>query len=71
MVGMFEGGYNHMIKNALYFGGIPSRAFRALFPQPPYEVPNDVFFELTGVAQFILALFSAVALARITRGRSA
>jgi hypothetical protein len=27
-----------------------------LFPPPTYEMPNDAFFELTGVLQFPLGL---------------
>jgi hypothetical protein len=31
---------------------------RRLFPQPAYELPNDVFFEVTGVQQLILGVLT-------------
>jgi ubiquinone/menaquinone biosynthesis C-methylase UbiE len=55
-IGLFEGGYNHVIKNALYFSGAPFNLMRRLFPPPAYELPDDLFFELTGVLQFFVAL---------------
>src|SRR5262249_21855224 len=55
-IGLFEGGYNHVVKNALYFCGAPFNLMRRLFPAPAYELPDDLFFELTGVLQFFIAL---------------
>lgn len=55
LIGVFEGGYNHLLKNGLYFSGATDLV-RHLFPQPDYELPNDVFFEVTGVAQLFAAL---------------
>jgi hypothetical protein len=70
MIGLYEGGYNHLLKNILYFGGLGPDAFQALFPAPTYERPNDFFFEATGVAQFFLAIMAAAALVRLVRARS-
>ena len=58
-VGLFEGLYNHLLKNALYFGGASAELMRALFPPPRYELPNDFAFELSGVLQFVIALPAA------------
>jgi hypothetical protein len=55
-IGFFEGGYNHVVKDLLYFSGASAGLMEVLFPQPIYEMPDDWFFELTGVLQFFLAL---------------
>lgn len=54
--GLFEGGYNHIVKDVLYFSGAPRELVLRLFPPPTYEMPDDLFFELTGVMQFFIAL---------------
>jgi len=59
VIGIYEGGYNHVLKNLVYFIGGEAQA-RALFPSPLYEMPRDVFFEATGIAQFPLAIATAV-----------
>ncbi len=56
MIGLFEGGYNHVLKDVLYFGGASQDVMRMLFPAPAYEMPNSIFFELTGVAQLVPAV---------------
>jgi peroxiredoxin len=64
-IGIFEGGYNHAAKNALYFAGAPERLLLTLFPPPTYELPNDPFFELTGVLQLVPAALTAYAFVRL------
>lgn len=64
MIGFMEGGYNHVLKNAVFFTG-GEEAMRTLFPQWLYEpgsveTPNDFVFEATGVAQFPLSVWTAV-----------
>ena len=54
-IGLYEGGYNHVVKNILYFAGVPTAILDDMYPSI-YELPNDLVFELTGMAQF----FSAV-----------
>lgn len=68
--GVFEGAYNHCVKDALYFGGASADLMRRLFPPPTYELPNDVFFEITGVMQVLPAAFTAFALYRFVRERT-
>lgn len=58
-IGAFEGFYNHALKNLLYFGGAPHDIMMTLFPPPAYEMPNDAFFEITGVLQTVPAAMSA------------
>ena len=55
-IGIFEGGYNHTLKNILYFTTGDAALMKRLFPPPTYEMPNDAFFEITGVLQFPLGL---------------
>ena len=51
-IGLYEGGYNHVIKNILYFGGISTETLDQIYPSI-YELPNDFVFEFTGIAQFV------------------
>lgn len=66
-IGIFEGGYNHLLKDVLYFSGASAELMNRLFPAPTYEMPNDSFFEITGVLQFPLALFTGWELVRAIR----
>lgn len=61
-IGLFEGGYNHLMKDALYFAGAPRILFDKLFPAPLYEMPDDVLFEVTGVLQFFIGLYTGYCL---------
>jgi hypothetical protein len=69
MIGTFEGLYNHVVKNLLYFGGASSALMTRLFPPPTYELPNDAFFEITGILQVVPAALAAWYLYRMTQGR--
>jgi hypothetical protein len=69
LFGAFEGLYNHGLKDALYFGGAPLAQMRVLFPSPVYEMPNDWFFEVTGVLQIVPAAVTAYYLVRLIRVR--
>lgn len=66
-VGLFEGLYNHVLKDVLFLAGAPHDLLVRLFPPPRYELPNDVLFEVSGVLQPVAAAFTAVALARFVR----
>ena len=68
-VGIFEGAYNHVLKNVLFFAGTPFALMRQLFPPPMYEMPNDWFFEVTGVLQVVPAALTAYYLAPLLRLR--
>jgi hypothetical protein len=69
LIGVFEGAYNHALKDALYFAGASSTLMNRLFPPPTYELPNDVFFEATGVMQAVLGSITAWLLYRLVRSR--
>jgi hypothetical protein len=65
LIGTFEGFYNHLVKVALYFSGASAALMRTLFPTPIYEMPNDAFFEVTGVLQVLPAGAAAYYLAKL------
>ena len=66
MIGFYEGGYNHLIKNIVFFAGGEETA-RSLFPAPTYEMPNDKIFEITGIAQFPLSVLTTVMIIAMLR----
>jgi len=71
LIGAFEGMYNHVVKDIVYFSGAPLTVMRAMFPASRYELPNNWFFELTGVFQVVVAAIAAIQLARLLRFRPA
>jgi len=56
--GLIEGGFNHLIKNILYFGGASEELLDQLYSAPIYEMPNDFWFESTGILQFFVGISS-------------
>jgi len=64
-IGLFEGGYNHLVKNVLFFGGASRSTLDHLFPPPAYEMPNDLWFEVTGILQFFVGLCAAYYFVRL------
>jgi len=60
-IGLIEGGYNHILKNILFFADVSKDRLTVLFPPEfgelrLFEKPNDLIFELTGIVQFFLGL---------------
>jgi hypothetical protein len=49
--GIFEGGYNHLVKDILYLSNASPELMRQWYPAGRYELPSDSFFEITGVLQ--------------------
>jgi len=68
-IGGFEGGYNHVLKNILYFAAGPNVA-RSVFSGSAYEMPNDAFFEITGILQFFLGFWAAIGAFKLWRATS-
>ncbi len=66
-IGFFEGGYNHLLKNVLFFEGAHQATLDRLFPGPEYEMPNDLEFEATGILQFFIGLWATYYLFRLWR----
>jgi hypothetical protein len=54
-IGIFEGGYNHVIKDIVFFIGVPESVTSTMFPPSIYHAPHDVFYEVTGVIQLVFA----------------
>src|SRR3569833_515280 len=65
LIGLFEGFYNHTIKDLLYFSGISVNNWRSLFPSPTYEVPDNIVFESTGILQFPAGVAQIYALYKV------
>jgi len=68
LIGVYEGGYNHVVKNILNLVARPT--LQAMCEPPICEMPNDFVFEATGVAQFGMAIAAAIAVFRLFRGRA-
>lgn len=69
LFGAVEGFYNHVVKVALYFGGLPEARMRVLFRSDLHEMPNDLIFEATGVLQAVPAVLAGYYLVRALRER--
>jgi hypothetical protein len=65
MIGIFEGLYNHVLKNIFFFSGASQNTLQSMFPAPKYEMPNDFIFELTGVLQGFIVVPMIVILTRL------
>jgi hypothetical protein len=68
-IGLFEGLYNHILKNIFFFGGMTIAKWRCFFPAPAYEIPDNFIFESTGVLQFFMALISTYYLLKLTSNK--
>jgi hypothetical protein len=69
-IGLFEGGYNHVLKDTLYFAGASTSLMTRMFPPPAYELPDNAFFEITGLMQVVPASVTGWLLYRLVRSRS-
>lgn len=56
-IGFYEGAYNHVLKNILYFAGMSEDVLHQMYPPPKYELPNDWLFEISGVLTFFVCLW--------------
>jgi hypothetical protein len=65
--GVFEGAYNHALKDALYFAHASPEFMRQLFPPPTYEMPNNEFLEVTGVMHVIPGFMTGYYLYRVVQ----
>jgi hypothetical protein len=69
VLGIFEGGYNHLVKDLLFFAGLRADLLDRLFPDSLYEMPDDLIFEVSGVLQLVVAASAARRLVRLWRER--
>lgn len=68
-LGLYEGGYNHAVKDLMFWAGLPAER---LLPPGTYEPPTDFFFEASGILQVpagLIAGRSALVLYRTWHGR--
>ena len=67
LIGLFEGIYNHVLKNILYFTGSSRAILDNLFQPGIYEMPNDFLFEFTGILQGVIVVPLIGQFIRLTR----
>lgn len=65
---MFECVYSHVVKDILFFTGVPQEILLRLYPPPAYHLPDNFFFELTGLMQLV-GLLAAWWAFQVTRDR--
>ena len=63
-IGFYEGGYNHLLPNIQYVLGVEHTLRDGL-----YEPPDDLIFQLTGIAQFAAGLFAGWHLVKLATPR--
>lgn len=68
--GVVHGGYAHTYKDILFLFNGPSELYYPLNPDEHYP-PDNLFFELTGIAEMVTAYFVALFTFRLVRNRSA
>lgn len=69
-IGIYEGGYNHLVKNILYFSGSPISFLNSIYTSN-YQLPDDLFFEVTGLMQFVLGLTCGIIIIKFFKGGNA
>jgi hypothetical protein len=59
LVGMAEGGYDHVLRDILYFSNASSQLMLKLFPSSyGFAPPRNAPFEITGALQFFVGLLA-------------
>lgn len=66
LIGLYEGGFNHLVKNVIFFHA-GEAATRSVFSAEIYKMPDDLVFEVSGVAQFFAALYALWTLKQVAR----
>ncbi|MCB0278026.1 MAG: hypothetical protein KDD94_00885 [Calditrichaeota bacterium] len=66
-IGIYEGTYNHLLKNILFFTILDESQFLKLYPPPLYEKPADFWFELSGIYSALISYIYAYKLLIYTR----
>jgi hypothetical protein len=67
LFGGYHGAFNHALKDALFFTGMAPERLAQIFDTPDFALPNDVFFELSGVATVFAALVVGHLVIRLVR----
>ncbi len=66
--GAYHGAFSHALKDLLYFAGTGAERLAEIFDSPDFAVPDDLVFELTGIATAIAATWVGVRLVKLVRG---
>jgi hypothetical protein len=61
LIGVYEGGFNHLLPNLQYILGYEG------LREGLYEPPDNLLFQITGIAQFAIALLAGVRLWQLLR----
>jgi hypothetical protein len=72
--GLFHGAYSHLLKDVMFFHGASSETLESMFGSPDYAYPDNVVFELSGIASFVVScavVFRMVRLVKAVRLQSA
>lgn len=67
LIGIFEGLYNHVLKNILFFSGLSQNNMEMLYPSGTYEMPDNWFFEITGMLQGVIGIVLIIYFTRLNR----
>jgi hypothetical protein len=67
LFGGFHGGFNHVLKDLLFFGGVSPERLGRIFDSPDFAVPDNALFELSGIASLVVALAISHLLVRLIR----
>lgn len=51
-IGIYEGFYNHIVKNIVFLIGLPESITSTMYPPDIYSPPSNLFYEITGAIQF-------------------
>lgn len=70
MIGVYEGGYNHTLYLALWYGEADHQLLHTVYPNGGEVVePTSFIFEATGVMTFVFACMLAIKSLQIIRKR--
>lgn len=69
VIGYYEGGYNHALKNLLFILEVPIKTLDILFPPEfGYKIPDNFTFELSGILQLVIGIMITNALKTFKKG---
>jgi hypothetical protein len=58
LIGIYEGGYNHLLANIVFLTHGPDTT-AAIYDMAVHEMPTEPVFETTGIAQFVAGIGAA------------
>ena len=67
LFGGYHGAFNHALKDILYWSGTSAQRLAEIFDSPDFTLPNNVFYELTGLLTPVVAGFAGYYAVRVVR----